>query len=117
MTVSISDFQHNDALPCAEVHNAEWRVLFTNMLSVIVANVVMLSVIKLCVVMLSVVMLIVIALSVVMLSVVILSVIMLNVILISVVILSVVAPLMLMYVWAFSYCIIHAFPLGATGGV
>jgi hypothetical protein len=50
MTLSISDLQHNNAMPCAECCYAEWHVLFTNMLSVIMINVIMLSVVMLSVV-------------------------------------------------------------------
>ncbi len=55
MTLSISDTQHNNALPCTECHYAEYRVLLTILLSVILLNVIMRSVVKLNVVMLSVV--------------------------------------------------------------
>ncbi len=41
MTLSISDTQHNNALPCAECHG-ECRVIFTITLSVFMLNVAML---------------------------------------------------------------------------
>jgi hypothetical protein len=40
MTLSISDTQHNNALPWAECRYAECRILFTIMLSVIMLSVV-----------------------------------------------------------------------------
>jgi hypothetical protein len=45
MSLSISDIQHNNTMPCADGCYAECRVLFTIMLSVIMLNVVMLSVV------------------------------------------------------------------------
>ncbi len=44
MSLSISDTQHNNALPCAECRHAECRVLFSIMLSDIMLNVSVLSV-------------------------------------------------------------------------
>jgi hypothetical protein len=35
MTLSINDTQRNNAPPCAECHYAEYRVLFTIILSVV----------------------------------------------------------------------------------
>ncbi len=45
MTLSISDTQHNNTMPCTECRYAEYRILFSIMLSVIMLNVVMLSVV------------------------------------------------------------------------
>ncbi len=55
MSLSISDTQHNNTMPCADGHYVECRFLFTIILSVNMLNVVMLSVVMLNVVMLSVV--------------------------------------------------------------
>ncbi len=55
MSLSISDIQHNNNMPCADGRYAECHILFTIMLSVIMLNVVILSVIMLNVVMLCVV--------------------------------------------------------------
>jgi hypothetical protein len=88
MTLSISDTQNKNALPCAECHYAECCVLLTILLGVIMLYVVMLSVVMLYVIMLYVVMLTVIMLYDIMLSAFILSVVMLYVVM-----LSVVAPL------------------------
>jgi hypothetical protein len=57
LILSISDTQHNNAFPCAECRYAEWRILFTIILSAIAMNVIMLNVVMLNVVMLNVVML------------------------------------------------------------
>jgi hypothetical protein len=65
MSLSTSDTQHNNTMPCADGHYAERCVLFTMMLCVIMLSVIMLSVIMLSVIMLSVVMLSVIMLSIV----------------------------------------------------
>jgi hypothetical protein len=45
MKRSISDAQYNNAVPCAECHNAECCVLCTVMLSDIILNVSVLSVV------------------------------------------------------------------------
>ncbi len=45
MTLSMSDTQHDNAMPCAQCRYAECCVSFTIMLSVIMLNVVMLSVV------------------------------------------------------------------------
>jgi hypothetical protein len=50
MTLSISDNQHNNALPCTECRYAECLVLFTTMLCVIMLSVVMPNVVVLSVV-------------------------------------------------------------------
>ncbi len=50
MSLSISDTQHNNTMPCAEGRYAECRVLFTMMLSVIMLTVVILNVVMLSVV-------------------------------------------------------------------
>ncbi len=50
MTLSISETQHNNALPCAECRYPECVVLFTIMLSNIMLNVSVLSVVMLSVV-------------------------------------------------------------------
>ena len=86
MSLSISDTQLNNAMPCAECRYAECHVLFTIMLSVIMLNVVMVNVVMLNVVMLNVVML---------------NVIMLNVVMLNVIILSVVAPFIEWSLWLF----------------
>jgi len=43
MSLSISDTQHNNSMPCAECSYAECHVLFTIMLSVIMLNVITLN--------------------------------------------------------------------------
>jgi hypothetical protein len=53
MTLSISSSQHHNALPSAEFHYSERRVLFSIMLSDIMLNVNVLSAIMLIIVMLS----------------------------------------------------------------
>ncbi len=50
MSLSISDTQHNNTMPCADGHYAERCVLFTMMLSVIMLSVIMLNVVMLSVV-------------------------------------------------------------------
>ncbi len=61
MTLSKSDTQQNNSLPCAECRSAECGILFTIMLSVIMLYVIILTVIILSVVILNVVMLYVVA--------------------------------------------------------
>jgi hypothetical protein len=45
MTLSVSDTQHNNVLPCAECRFAECSILFTIMMNDIMLNVVLLSVV------------------------------------------------------------------------
>ncbi len=45
LRVSVSDTQHNNALPCTDCRYAECRVLFTIMLSDVILNVVMVIVV------------------------------------------------------------------------
>jgi hypothetical protein len=47
MTLSMSDTQHNNALPCAECVYGACRILFTIMLNVVILSVVILSVVML----------------------------------------------------------------------
>ncbi len=45
MSLSISETQHNNIMPCADSRYAECRVLFTIILIVIILNAVMLNVV------------------------------------------------------------------------